>query len=166
MDFLGECFRWLRRSFAWAAPPLAAKLPPVGVLLLAIAAGFGLHSWIFARSRVRATATITENAAAFDREGGVAYTPRFRLRLPDGGLIVVQAARGSEEIEFPAGEQVPVLYRAGDPQGAMLTTPWLVYQGAIVFGVLGVFMFDLGWAPRVKLRRGERAAGSRADGGS
>jgi hypothetical protein len=65
----------------------------------------------------------------------------------------VQAASGSEDVEYPAGETVPVLYRAGDPQGAVLATAWLAYRGAIAFGVLGVVLFDLGWALRVRLRR-------------
>ena len=80
------------------------------------------------------------------------YTPRFRFRLPSGELVTVQAASGEEEVEFPAGETVPVLYRAGDPQGAMIATTWRAYEGAIVFGVLGVVLFDLGWALRVMLR--------------
>jgi hypothetical protein len=124
--------------------------------LLLVAAGFAARSWNFARTRVRATATITENVSEFAKEGGVVYTPRFRFRLPDGRLVTVQAAGGaansSGEIEFPAGETVPVLYRAGDPQGAMIATVWRAYEGAIVFGVLGVVVFDLGWALRVMLR--------------
>jgi hypothetical protein len=145
--------RWLRKSFELVVPPLATWLPPLGVVLLLIAAGFAAHSWMFARTRVRATATITENVAGFAKEGGVVYTPRFRFRLPDGELVAGQAASGSEEIEFAAGETVPVLYRAGDPQGAILATAWLAYTGAIVWGVLGVVLFDLGWALRVMLRR-------------
>jgi hypothetical protein len=148
-----EFLRWLRRSFEPAAPPMAAMLPRVGLVLLAIAAGFAVHSWMFARARVRAMATITENVSAFAKEGGVVYTPRFRFRLPDGELVMAQAAGGTDEIEFAAGEQVPVLYRAGDPQGAILATVWLAYEGAIVFGVLGAALFDLGWALRVMLRR-------------
>jgi hypothetical protein len=148
--------RWLRRSFEYVAPPLAAVLPLVGLVLMVIAAGFAAHSWNFARTRVRATATITENVSGFAKEGGVVYTPRFRFRLPDGELVMAQAAKGSEAIQFPAGETVPVLYRVGDPQGAILATVWLAYQGAIVFGVLGVVLFDLGWALRVMLRRRER----------
>jgi hypothetical protein len=118
-----------------------------------IAAGFAVHSWNFARTRVRAMATITENVSGFAKGGGVVYTPRFRFRLPSGELVMVQAAAGSDEIEFPAGETVPVLYRAGDPQGAVIATVWLAYEGAIVFGVLGVVLFDLGWALRVMMRR-------------
>jgi hypothetical protein len=81
------------------------------------------------------------------------YTPRFRFRLPNGELEQVLAKSGSDEIEFPAGEIVPVLYRAGDPQGAIIATTWLAYEGAIVFGVLGAALFDLGWALRVMFRR-------------
>jgi hypothetical protein len=148
-----EFLRWMRKSFERVAPPLAAVLPWVGLVLLVMAAGFAAHSWNFARGRVRATATITENVSGFAKEGGVVYTPRFRFRLPDGELVMVQAAGGTDEIEFAAGETVPVLYRAGDPQGAIIATVWLAYEGAIVFGVLGAAVFDLGWALRVMLRR-------------
>jgi hypothetical protein len=99
-----------------------------------------------------------ENVSGFAKQGGVVYTPRFRFRLPDGEVVMVLAATGSEEIEFPAGEMVPVLYRAGDPQGAVIATVWLAYEGAIVFGVLGVALFDLGWALRALLRRRSSAA--------
>ena len=148
-----EFLRWLRKSFERVAPPLAGMLPLVGIVLLVIAAGFAVRSWMFARTRVRATATITENASGFAKEGGVVYVPRFRFRLPSGELVTVQATKGSEEIEFAAGETVPVLYRAGDPQGAIFATVWRAYQGAIVFGVLGVVLFDVGWGLRVMLLR-------------
>jgi hypothetical protein len=154
-----EFLRSLRRVFEQAAPLLAGVLPVVGMVLLVVAAGFAVHSWNFARTRVRATATITENVSGFAKEGGVVYTPRFRFRLPSGELVTVQAAAGSEEIEFPAGETVPVLYRAGDPQGAIIATGWRAYEGAIVFGVLGVVLFDLGLALRVMLRRWLAAIG-------
>ncbi len=148
-----EFLRWMRTSFERVAPPLAAALPMVGLVLMAIAAGFALHSWNFARTRVRAMATITENVSGFAKEGGVVYTPRFRFRLQNGELVTVQAAEGAEEIEFPAGETVPVLYRAGDPQGAVIATAWRAYEGAIVFGVLGALLFDVGWALRLMMKR-------------
>jgi hypothetical protein len=148
-----ELLRWVRKCVERVAPLLAGVLPVVGMVLLMIAAGFAAHSWNFARTRVRAVATITENVSGFAKEGGVVYAARFRFRLPSGELVTVQAAEGAEEIEFPAGETVPVLYRAGDPQGAIIASTWRAYRGAIVFGVLGVVLFDVGWALRVMLRR-------------
>jgi hypothetical protein len=62
-------------------------------------------------------------------------------------------------VEFPAGEIVPVLYRVGDPQGAIIATAWRAYEGAIVWGVLGVLVFDLGWGLRVMLGRRAAVAG-------
>ena len=150
--------RWLKRSFERVTPPLAVVLPPIGLVLVVIAAGFAVHSWNFARTRVRAIATITENVSGFAKQGGVVYTPRFRFRLPSGELVMVQAASGSDDIEFPAGENVPVLYRAGDPQGAVIATVWLAYKGAIIFGALGAVLFDLGWVLRRRLRRRALAA--------
>ncbi|HSY35098.1 MAG TPA: DUF3592 domain-containing protein [Acidobacteriaceae bacterium] len=147
-----EFLRWVRKSFEQVAPLLAGALPVLGLGLLVMAAGFAAHSWNFARTRVRTTATITENVSGFAKEGGVVYAPRFRFRLPSGELVTVQAAKGSEEIEFAAGEVVPVLYRADDPQEAVIATVWRAYEGAIVLGVLGVVLFDVGWALRVMLR--------------
>lgn len=151
--------RWLRDRFYWAAPPLGRVLPPVGLLLLAMAAGFGVHSWRYTRGRVRSIATITENVSGFAPKGGVLYTPRFRFRTAGGELVTVLAASGSDEIEFAAGETVPVLYRAGDPQDAAISTVWRVYYGSIVLGLLGTALFDLGWWMRVMLRRRLAAAG-------
>ena len=151
-----EFLRWLKRSFERVSPPLAAVLPPIGVVLVVIAAGFAAHSWNFARTRVRAIATITENVSGFAKQGGVVYMPRFRFRLPSGELVMVQAANGSDDIEFPAGEQVPVLYRADDPQGAVIATLWLAYKSAIIFGAVGAALFDLGWGLRARVR-GRRA---------
>ncbi len=154
-----EFLRWMRKIFERVAPPMAAMLPWVGLVLLMMAAGFAVRSWNFARTRVKAVATITENVSGFAKAGGVVYTPRFRFRLADGTLVAVQAASGSDEIEFAAGETVPVLYRAGDPQGAVIATVWLAYERASVLGVLGVMVFDLGWALRVMLRRRAVVAG-------
>ena len=145
--------RWLRRNFDRFAPPAGKVLPGIGGLLLLIAAGFGVHSWMFARQRVRATATVTENVAGFGKVGGVVYAPRFRFRTADGNLVQVLAPDGSDEIEFPAGTTVPVLYSAGDPRDAVIATVWRAYFGAIVLGLLGTALFDLGWALRVMLRR-------------
>ena len=145
--------RWLRDRFYWVAPSLGRVLPSVGLLLLVMAAGFGVHSWMFARGRVRAIATVTENVAGFAKEGGVWYTPRVRFRTASGELVTVLAGPGSDEIEFAAGETVPVLYRADDPQGAVIATVWRAYFGAIVLGVLGTALFDLGWVLRGIVRR-------------
>lgn len=145
--------RWLRARFEQVAPPLAKVLPGLGGVLLVVAVGFGVHSWSYVRARVRALATITENVSGFAKEGGVVYTPRFRFRTVRGELVMVLAKSGSEEIQFAAGETVPVLYRASDPEGAEIATAWRVYHGAIVFGLWGTALFDLGWALRVMLRR-------------
>lgn len=145
--------RWVREIFERFAPAGAAVLPPVGLLLVVIAAGFGVHSRRYTRGKVRSIATITENVSGFAPKGGVLYTPRFRFRTASGELVTVLAASGSDEIEFAAGETVPVLYRAGDPQGAVISTVWRVYYGAIVLGLWGTALFDLGWALRVMLRR-------------
>jgi hypothetical protein len=145
--------RWLRDRFERFAPGGGTVLPWVGGLLLLFAAGFGVRSWMFTRVRVRAVATITENVPGFAKEGGVVYFPRFRFRAENGELVTVMAGSDSREIEFAAGEVVPVLYLAGDPQGAVIATAWRAYHAAIVLALWGVALFDLGWALRVMMGR-------------
>jgi len=137
--------RWLRVSFGRIAPPIGAVLPWVGVVLLVVAAVFAVRSWMFARGRVKAVATVTENVSGFAKEGGVLYVPRVRFRTVDGELVMVDVGPGSDEIEFAAGETVPVLYRADDPKGAVIATAWRAYYWAIVLGIWGTVLFDLGW---------------------
>ena len=57
--------RWMRESFERYSPGLGAVLPWVGGALLLLALGFGLRSWDATRSRLKATATVTDNAANF-----------------------------------------------------------------------------------------------------
>ena len=54
MEWLRTCTRLLERI----APPLARWLPPLGGLLLALAAVFAVHSWWQARALLHATATV------------------------------------------------------------------------------------------------------------
>jgi hypothetical protein len=145
--------RWLRELFGKVAPPMGAVLPWVGVGLLMVAAGFAVRSWMFERERVKAVATVTENVSGFAKEGGVLYLPRVRFRVASGEWVTVESGPGSDAIEFAAGETVPVSYRVGDPQGAVIATVWRVYYWAIVFGIWGTALFDLGWALRGMVRR-------------
>ena len=148
--------RWLREMFGRFAPPLGALLPWVGLMLLVVAAGFAVQSWMFARGRVKVVATVTENVSGFAKEGGVLYVPRVRFRAVDGSLVSEEIGPGSDETEFAAGETVPVLYRANDPKSAVIATASRVYYWAIVLGIWGTVLFDLGWAFRVLMRRGSQ----------
>jgi uncharacterized membrane protein YkgB len=56
----------------------------------------------------------------------------------------VLTLRGDEDPEFAAGEQVPVLYAANNPQDAVIATRWRVYKAAILLGIAGVIVLDLG----------------------
>ena len=149
-----EFLRWLRKSFERVAPPLAGVLPLCGRgvagdcggvcgALVDVCAGAGEGhgddhgecSGVRERGWRGVHAAVSVSAAEWETGDGAGCKWR------------------AEEIEFAAGETVPVLYREGDPQGAIIATTWRAYEGAIVFGVLGVALFDVGWGLRVMLRR-------------
>ena len=126
------------RSFA------AAVFPWAGGILLGMAAGFTAHSWLSTRGLVAAEATVTENVASLASGGGIVYTPRLRFRAADGAVVLVLIRRGGDDIEFPAGKTVPVLYPRNDPQRAVIATPMRVYSTAVWLALTGVVMFDVG----------------------
>jgi hypothetical protein len=107
-------------------------------------AGYWARSWDSTRGLIQTTATVTENAAAFAPGGGVQYVPRLRFRLPSGQIVLALAASGSDEIEYPAGDNLPVLYPAPNPQAARIATIWKLYSAAILLGILGIVVLDLG----------------------
>lgn len=143
----------MRNAFQRIAPSLAAVLPWMGAALLVAAAIFAVHSWRFSHVRVRSIATVTENIPVFAKQGGILYFPRLRFRTPDGKIVQVLAPPGSDEIEFSAGETVPVLYKASTPQDAIIATAWRAYHAAIVLGLWGTALFDAGWILRVMAAR-------------
>jgi hypothetical protein len=144
--------RWLKAAFLRHAPRAAAILPWLGGALMVLAAAFALHDWSFVRTQRRATATVTEDVAVIVPGVGVLYYPRLRFGAASG-LVQVLGQPGTSEIEFPAGTVLPVLYRAGHPEGAIIGTVWRMYPTAIVLAVLGVALFDVGFVLRVVVRR-------------
>lgn len=137
---------WVRQS--------SRPLLVVGLGLLVLAAGFWVHERRWNLSAEHATGTVTEMEARQAPDGTVAYFPHFRFRLPGGGIIQVIAPGGASDA-FSEGEQVPVRYYAADPQQASIATTKQVYGVAIVLGLLGVALFDLGAVLWIVHRRRE-----------
>jgi len=125
----------------------SAVFPWAGALLLTLAAGFALHSWLLLRNGIGAEATITDNVAVQSAEGTVLYQAHARFRLPSGELVTftdpIQSSQNDGPV-FATGTVVPVVYPAGRPTSATIATTWRVYFLAIIFGVLGVVFVDLG----------------------
>ena len=139
-----QLLRWLKQGYECFAPIAGAVFPWVGAALLLLAAGFGASSWRYAHSGLRTTGTITENVAAFVKGGGMEYYPRVRFRDESGELVQVTSKIGDEDAAFAPGDTVPVMYHAEDPQDAVIVSVWRTYPAAIVLGVVGVALFDLG----------------------
>jgi hypothetical protein len=131
----------------------AFVLPWLGGALVVMAAVFALHSWNFVRTQQRASATVTEDVEVIVPKAGVLYSPRLRFRDAGGALVQVVVQPGSDEIEFAAGETVPVLYPAGHAERAMIGTAWRMYPAAIVLAVVGVVLFDVGFLLRIVMRK-------------
>jgi hypothetical protein len=125
----------------------AVGFPWAGGLCLALAAGFGLHSWLSVRDLMHAQATVIENAATQAADGTVTYATHLRFRLPTGQIVTfTDSVHSSQDDDpsFPAGTTVAIAYPAANPQAATIATVWRVYSLAIVFAVFGIIFVDLG----------------------
>jgi hypothetical protein len=144
--------RWLHAAFTRFAPSVAASFPWLGGALMLIAAAFALHSFAFARTQQRSLATVTENVSDQDPLGSVFYVPRLRFRTQTGELVqILMAGDDSGEPAFQPGETLPVLYPPSHPEQAIIATPWRAYRAAIIFVVLGIILFDIGFLLRILL---------------
>jgi hypothetical protein len=126
----------------------------VGIGLLVVAGCFWLHEWMGVRSLQRAMGTVTEVEERQDAQGNVDYFAHFRFRLQDESIVQAVSRRPSGS-SYSERERVPVLYRADDPQDAVLAPVSRVYRAAIWFGVAGTVLFDIGAAMWIKRRQRE-----------
>jgi hypothetical protein len=146
---------WWRAQWQRFLPNGAVSFIWTGLLLLLIAAGFWLHSWLFMRTQASAIGTVTQNVAVAAPDGTV-YLTHLRFRLPDGRLTsAVDPVSGSpnSDPDFAAGSDLPILYPPGQPQKAFIATAGRLYFAAIVFGVIGILILDMGLLFRWILRR-------------
>jgi hypothetical protein len=113
---------------------------------MALATGFGLHSWLATRADIHTIGTVTENVAQKAADGTV-YVTHLRFRLPNGEIVTaVDPILSSEndEPDFAAGADVPILYPPANPHAAYIATKLRLYFVAIILGVLGIAIFDFG----------------------
>ena len=149
-----ELLRWLKHSYNKFEPIAGKLLPWIGAVLLLLAAACGIPKWRFAHSGVRVTATIVENVPNFVPGGGIHYYPRFRFRDTNGNLIQILSPQGSDDAEFTPGDTVPAIYPPGNPQAAVIVSIWRTYHVAILLGIFGIALFDLGLVlGRLRLQR-------------
>lgn len=127
----------------------------VGIGFLVAAGCFWLHEWRQSRSFQHATATITEMEARQDAKGNIHYFAHFRFRLPDDQIVQVVSTQPRSDSSFDDRETVPVEFRAGDPAGAVLAPAGHVYRAAIIFGIVGTVLFDIGAVMWIKRRQRE-----------
>jgi hypothetical protein len=100
-----------------------------------------------------------------DTQGEVNYFPHFRFRDGAGHVVQAVSAVGSNPADFAAGEQVPVLYPAGEPARAEIATTGRVYFWAIALGLPGTLLFDAGVLLGILRRWRAVPANSRAHNG-
>lgn len=146
----------LKNALSRFLPLLARSLPPLGAILLALAALSALWVWNGTRPQLRAQATVTENTATQMPDGSILYTTHLRFRLPNGRLSEFNdpvTSTDSDDPDFDSGKVIPVLYPPGHPESARVATIGRLYRLAIILGLIGAVFFDIGTILRLRFKR-------------
>lgn len=88
------------------------------------------------------------------------YYPVVEFNDANGQLIEFQSSSGSNPASYSVGEQVSVLYTAGEPESARINGFFSLWGGALILGILGGVFFLVGalmvLVPMVSKARGAK----------
>ena len=119
-----------RRVLAWFLG-LAACLS----FLMALA--FGLHTWHFRQTAIRALGQVIELRKEMD-EGDVTYRAVFRFSDAAGKEHTVTSSMNMKPAAHRVGDRVTVLYPPGNPEAARIDSFWELWFETAIPAVIGV----------------------------
>jgi hypothetical protein len=116
----------------------------VGALFLFIAGQSLLGRLTFMNSATHTRGTILEMRAVHTtRTGAGTMVPVFRYTASDGQSYLIVSAVSVRASAFTVGQEVPVLYRAGQPNTAVIESYGPLFMYPTVFGIVGAAFFTL-----------------------
>jgi hypothetical protein len=139
------------QSFGMASPPLGARILVfgffgsflvVGALFIAISLKTIAERVAFLESATHTQGTILEMRPVYaTRHGAGTLIPVFKYTASDGQSYMIVSGVSVRASVFRVNQQVPVLYRVGEPNSAVLDSYGPLWQYATVFGVVGAAFF-------------------------
>jgi hypothetical protein len=133
-------FSFYRRVARWAC--LAA-----GTSLLLVGIGFAIHSALFLRHAVAASATIASLVQTNDEQNNATgFAPVFKFTAEDGRDYTVQSGNSANPPGFAVGQHVQVKYDRSRPGSAEVDSFWSLWTFPTVFGFTGTTAIIVGFA--------------------
>jgi hypothetical protein len=138
-------------SYSFELPDWAGIAIP---LLVAIAT-LGLAAYLCFRTRVLLDASATTTGVVVrlatheseSDEGGSTAAPVVKFKTRDGVEFEFESGLSSSPALYGVGEEVPVIYRPGNPREAEIKLFWSLWAMPVFLGSLGAFalLFALLW---------------------
>jgi hypothetical protein len=138
-------------SYSFALPDWVGIAIP---LLVAIAT-LGLAAYLYLRTRELLNASVTTTGvvvrlAAHESssgKGGSTLAPVVKFKTKGGVEIEFESGMSSSPALCDVGEEVPVIYRPGNPEEAEIKLFWSLWAMPVCLGGLGAFalLFPLLW---------------------
>jgi hypothetical protein len=106
---------------------------------LLVSLGFTIHTTAFIHSALRATGIVQRLDQRFDDQDiSPQYAPVFKFLADDGQSYTVASATATGPPSFVAGQKVEVLYRKGNPGGAVINSFWELWLVSMVLMFIGL----------------------------
>jgi hypothetical protein len=102
-----------------------------------MALAFGLHTWNFRRTALRAPGEVIELRRQSD-EGDITYRAVFRFKDAIGKEHTVTSSNNMKPASHRVGDRVAVLYRADKPDDARIDSYWELWLEPTIPALIGV----------------------------
>ena len=109
----------------------------VASVCLVVAVGFAINTTLFLRTAVRTTGTVVELRSRARVGDRTTYAPIFKFRDVAGNEHRIESNVSQRPCPYSVGMTVPVLYRADDPNSALIDRFWELWILPVVLGIVG-----------------------------
>lgn len=115
-----------------------------GLISMAVALGFFIHSQNFVRNATQTTGTVIEMVERSSSEGNSTYAPVFTFTNSAGAAFTIHSRSASYPPKYRVGQSIPILYDPADPETAKTKDIFSLWGISLVCGAIGVIHFPLG----------------------
>lgn len=115
----------------------------LGLLFVSLSIGLSLRKWLRIKKSLQTTGVVIKNEASLGMRQSnssfrdTLYKPTVRFQTTDGRTIDYTPVTSNNTSNYSVGENVPVYYNPQQPQEAIIGTTIRLWQGFVVFGLVG-----------------------------
>ena len=129
----------------------------IGLIAIAVGAGFAIHTQLFLSSSIAATGIVQSLVEQPGQQNmSSSYAPVFTFTAQDTQTYTITSHIASNPPGYTVGQQVKVLYQANDPSAARLDSFFQLWFVPLICSGIGVPFSLIGFFFLLAIRRAQR----------